>query len=464
MNDLDGVILKSEKQSLYEATLNLLYFCNYNCNYCCNTKRASGKMRSADEINKIIKFFSNRPEMWHINILGGEVTTVPQFVELCIGLTEKHVISIVTNNSISKSMQRDFIDFINPAKVKCISCSLQPIDESGERLENFIERLLSYKNSNFSVKVTYVAVPDRLNKIPFYKAKFDGLGIYFDVHLMKGVYNGLEYPKAYTSDERKHLHTVLQHSDEKLILELSEGEDYVSTFGKLCSYGYSRISIDGDSGDISGCPNNPIILGNIYKNGGVSLYNRIKPCLHDTCFDGVIVLQDDFINLREEEAKTSVTPETYNKAKQLALPLANPHQNFSQEEFEQLSYNKGLTDARNAVNAGNPGCDTLELLCELTSSPYAGAEAWYLYGVTLIRGSNFSGEYEKAVECFDIAHKYGFSDFWVNYNRGITYSKIGDKQKALDDLRRVIQIEPTNEIMQKVNGTAQDIINDLLRG
>jgi organic radical activating enzyme len=248
----------------YLAELLWFYTCNYECPFCAQNIRRQkyknlipkGKGAEPENIEKIISFFNNRPEKWDIKIAGGEITTHPQFVYLCQKLSERHNIQLITNNSISFERLNEFCEKIDSSRVNYFSCSLQPVDEEGERLEKFIERIIILKKHGFKAYVTYVATKERLIRIRSLKKKFEDSGIRFSVSVL--IKNGAV--ENYTDEETALLDEVIDSISHRYNLE---GEFQV-VYGTLCDYGFTKVQIHGDTGDIMACRKYAKPIGNIY--------------------------------------------------------------------------------------------------------------------------------------------------------------------------------------------------------
>ncbi|NFE81888.1 radical SAM protein, partial [Clostridium sporogenes] len=152
------------------ATLRLYRTCNYKCSYCFltdNDKMSNfGRAVTEEGMEKIFEFFDEKGE-WHIQLTGGEPTIHPHFIEFCERLSKNHYLNMGTNNSISYNKLREFVEKIDPNKVDYIQCSLQEVDEE-ERFKDFLNKMIIYKENKFKVYVSYVAVPDRMDRVKKY--------------------------------------------------------------------------------------------------------------------------------------------------------------------------------------------------------------------------------------------------------------------------------------------------------
>jgi Flp pilus assembly protein TadD len=57
---------------------------------------------------------------------------------------------------------------------------------------------------------------------------------------------------------------------------------------------------------------------------------------------------------------------------------------------------------------------------------------------------------ELAMKHYNLALQYGFDEFWVKYNRGSLYAKLGNTEQAKADLMRAVELKPENQGPQQV--------------
>lgn len=261
----------------YAYLLNYLT-CNYHCPYCnwYNLNDDMGKIIVKENIIKLKNFFDTRGK-WHIEMSGGEVMINPNFIMLCKSLTENHYISMYTN--LSKDID-EFIKEIDYKRVKTISCSLQ--QQAEENFKSFYDKIRKLKNNGFTVQVTYVVSPDRINKVEEYFQIFKDINVPFIVQPFIVYNEGRKECYPYSKNEYEILdkHTVSYVTINNLIY----AQNRKST-GKICSAGYSKIYIDGRSGNIYPCQHlTRINIGNAYKDELKLFNNKIKcPTRHCSC-------------------------------------------------------------------------------------------------------------------------------------------------------------------------------------
>lgn len=192
-------------------------FCNYNCIYCYNPPSENFPYATKKYSPEYIaECFNKTGKTWLILFLGGEPFLMPQFLPLVRELTKKHDINISSNlcsNDVFK-----FPDYAPPEQVMVISCALHVLEREKEDpgFEKFIEKYLFLEQAGYRVLVNYVTWPPLFHRI---EKDFDYLRDRGIVNLMpiifRGMWNGKEYPFAYTEKELE-LIASLVGSREKL--------------------------------------------------------------------------------------------------------------------------------------------------------------------------------------------------------------------------------------------------------
>jgi tetratricopeptide (TPR) repeat protein len=55
------------------------------------------------------------------------------------------------------------------------------------------------------------------------------------------------------------------------------------------------------------------------------------------------------------------------------------------------------------------------------------------------------GESQDALLHYDKALEAGFDEFWIRYNRGVIFAKLGAKTKAKAELSRASELDPAHD-------------------
>ena len=218
----------------------------------------------------------------HIMITGGEPSIYPNFIELVDELSRIHTIKVTSQ--LSGDMYT-FARKINPDRV-VLDINFHPLES---KLEPFIKKVLALKKKGFSGGVCYLAYPPQMDKMDYYRQKFEEKGINFALAAFWGNYSGKKYPQAYTQEERELIVPFIGDPDR--IKYHLEGK---KTKGKLCRAGYCYASIKAD-GNVTRCgPLSHKPIGNFFDRD-FKLHDRPMPCEAEVC------PCDEYIWLVEEE-------------------------------------------------------------------------------------------------------------------------------------------------------------------
>jgi MoaA/NifB/PqqE/SkfB family radical SAM enzyme len=286
--------------------------CNFSCPYCYNPeekrKDFSVKNNPDININDIGKFFNNLEKTCLITLTGGEPFLLPNFIKLCEKLTKKHFISVITN--LSSPLVYEFAEKIKPGRVKSIICSLHfPEIKRLNLKKDIIEKFNFLKNKGFSIDVGMVMWPPVLKKFPEIHEEFKKHGVLINPKGFKGLYNGKDYPDAYTkkqteimryyqelnkklNSEGKNLGDFiqpklnLQKLKKKKVSDIFSG--HLSFKGLPCLAGKSHIRILSN-GNVKRCVSEKMILGNVFK-GNLKLLEKPLRCNSEICrchYEGV---------------------------------------------------------------------------------------------------------------------------------------------------------------------------------
>jgi len=206
----------------------------------------------------------------HIMITGGEPSLYPNFIELVDELSKIHTVKVTSQ------LSGDIYTFarkINPERV-VLDMNFHPMEA---KLEPFIRKVLALKKRGFSGGVCYLAYPPQMDRIEYYRDKFEEKGINFALAAFWGEYNGKKYPEGYSEEEKKMIAPYIGDPDR--IKYHLEGR---KTKGKLCRAGYCYASIKAD-GAVTRCgPLSHKPIGNIFDKD-FKLLEKPEPCEAEVC-------------------------------------------------------------------------------------------------------------------------------------------------------------------------------------
>ena len=303
-----------------EANWRINMYCNYKCQYCYQRKANRKKaFRGTSETKKIVDAFNNTGLKWFIYMSGGEPFFYPNFIELCQGLTEKHIISINTN--LSHNAVYRFADTLNPDAVRSFHCSVH-ITEMRRLglLKDFIKKYQYIKDKGFYIFASYVLYPPLLKQFNDDYELFKSNGIILRPKLFRGVWTkhliknpgsffkinsiiekvfGREYPEAYTDSEKKKILNYINRSQEEgrfysaekfldedeRISDVSQDQKFLNGLpsfkGQDCDAGRKFVRMV-ESGDVYRCHSDKTYLGNLF-DGSINLLKKPEPCRVPIC-------------------------------------------------------------------------------------------------------------------------------------------------------------------------------------
>lgn len=219
--------------------------------------RISAMLKSLDRTNKIFL----------ISFTGGEPFLVPNIVEACVKITEKHYISF--NSNLTSAKIRKFAEVIKPDKVVSIIASfhIKELERSG-LVGSYIDNFLICREKGFNIIADAVAYPPLLSEIRKYRAVFEKNGIKINFSRFAGLYNGKSYPESYSEEE------LDLFGLDKTCRVVSEQRE------KICNAGYNAAVVLPE-GAIQPCYRIRKNIGNIY--GKIGLNNNMVTCPFDSC-------------------------------------------------------------------------------------------------------------------------------------------------------------------------------------
>ena len=304
-----------------DASWRVNSYCNYDCGYCFGRTVNKKKLwRGNPDLQKILSSFDRSGLTWFILLTGGEPFFHPHFIELCQGLTRKHLIALNTNLSHRKVY--DFADQIDAQRVRWIHCSVHIKELQRLKLiDEFIRKFKYVEGKGFPIYANYVLYPPFLKDFDQDYHFFKSQGIILWPKLFKGLYTPVKipsqkgmlrkanralemlfarhYPGAFTEQQRQRMKDLMDRS-QRDAEQLSAGskpktQDYLphlwhdrkvlggvpSFKGQLCGTGKAFVHIT-EQGDLIRCHSVLKKLGNIY-DGNIRLKPGATPCEANTC-------------------------------------------------------------------------------------------------------------------------------------------------------------------------------------
>ena len=283
-------------------TWDIHYSCNYYCVYCffAHKWQEMAKVNTYPGLDKWIdawKSVFDRYGSCNIHITGGEPFSYPGIMDLCAALEKMHKLSFDTNLSFDPG---ELLAKLQHPERTGFSAAFHP---DHAQIDVFIDKLSVLRSAGCRIGgMNFVAYPPNLERISDYARAASKAGFNITVMPFRGVYEGKEYPAAYT-DRQKHLIRTLgqEEYDEKSEKACSDDNKHEpgekvsdqmlewyskdgSREGMLCMMGqvYSKVHPDGNAHRCCMTWKNWGLLGNLLE-GTFEFYDDPMPCLWAKC-------------------------------------------------------------------------------------------------------------------------------------------------------------------------------------
>lgn len=242
--------------------------CNLDCEYCFENPIKKTATLKPINIKSIMNSLEKSQKIYRISLTGGgEPFLIPNIVEFCMELTQKHYLSINTNLTVPQI--KVFAGLVNPDKVTILHASLHIEELFRKKLvDRFIENYHILKSKGINLEVKAVAYPNLKDKVPEYRQFFSNRGIEFQFEPFIGNYCRLNYPDSYTPEEMKAF-------DIKL-----ENNDIFYQKNMICNAGFN-VGIVLPNGMVYSCFRVSKSLGNLNKE--IHFANHLTRCPEEKC-------------------------------------------------------------------------------------------------------------------------------------------------------------------------------------
>jgi len=260
------------------VTVVMNWECNYHCSYCFAQKpkdKSQYRKYKAVEWEKALSSWHSKYGRCLLTFTGGEPLMYGDAVELIIGLSKYHHVSVGTNLAVD---QEALIAIAQGANLNNLffACSFHLEHTS---IRQFIDKWMVLKKYGVNSYANAVAYPAYLSEMAKIKKAAEENGIQIGFFPYIGKYKGRTFPAEYSNEENQVLrelqgwHKPLLSEDKKIELPKVKGA--------LCYTGVKFIVID-PSGNIRRCWPVDKILGNIFDDD-FSLGAKPTPCSQDVC-------------------------------------------------------------------------------------------------------------------------------------------------------------------------------------
>jgi MoaA/NifB/PqqE/SkfB family radical SAM enzyme len=220
------------------------------------------------DIARLLKTLDQTGLIFRISFTGGEPFLVPNLVEACEAIAQKHFLSFNTN--LTSPRIPEFANRISPDRVVLLHASLHIQELQARSLtERYIRNYRICQEAGFPMMAVQVGYPPLLRDVESYRKFFGQRGVPIRFYTFEGEYEGRSYPDAYSKEEADVFgfdHSVVGR---------------FHTHGFLCNAGYNVgiVSLDGGIHPCFKLIHSD--LGHIYSR--IEFFKHLTPCPFDFC-------------------------------------------------------------------------------------------------------------------------------------------------------------------------------------
>lgn len=254
--------------------------CNFRCRYCfCSERKLAREhpLCGRHPPRRIARSFDRTGREWTILMTGGEPFLYPDFIDLCLELSKKHLIALNTNLSTANVAR--FADEVDPRRVVLVNAAFHSEElERRRRNGDFLKHVRHFQEKGFPLCLEYVAYPPRFNRIDRDLRRLEEAGVRFvNLKVFRGIYGGRQYPASYSFSQREVFQ--IRGLDDREVEFIDKRFSY---FGKLCDAGRNSLFME-ISGNLRRCPGSAKSYGNLFR-GSFVLDEEPRPCPFPRCF------------------------------------------------------------------------------------------------------------------------------------------------------------------------------------
>lgn len=280
---------------------NISFACNFQCEYCFASadmiKWHNENSPRNISLDPVLESFNSLEGEWLIVLGGGEPFFQKNFVDLCVGLQDKHKLIIVSNLTHSVD---DFIERVNPDRIQGIAASLHiDMREKSNGMSRFIVHVKKLMDSDFPVQVSQVMYPPLINRFEDLRYEMQVNDIRLYPKVFEGTYDNKPYPFSYTDADKEQLKEWIEFANmvnkdyrysEDILFGAEDGK--ISFKDQMCNAGVNNVVIN-EHGSVYRCWNMGDDLGNIF-HGGFHLLDKTTSCPFDKaqcpqmCYDCIV--------------------------------------------------------------------------------------------------------------------------------------------------------------------------------
>jgi MoaA/NifB/PqqE/SkfB family radical SAM enzyme len=232
--------------------------CNFSCEYCIAGHGSKEGLRDedgdfimidrtwdAERFERIVTNIKQLPMPMNIRLrVPGEISTNKRLMagaKNLVSSSNVRSINLLTNLSLRKDRYAKLWSGFDDSKVAMVA-SYHPTEVKD--LDQWLETAI-YAHGRFDFAICLVAWPPILSEIPNLKDRFERNGLSVFVQAFIGLYNGREYPRSYTDEERENLKALFysRHDYEFLMNMKKPG---------LCNAGHRSFYVS-EEGEVTPC-------------------------------------------------------------------------------------------------------------------------------------------------------------------------------------------------------------------
>lgn len=185
-----------------EADWKMLDGCNFRCGYCFWSPESLGsKISGLPSAEEWAAAFDGTGKSWLLHMTGGEPSLYPDFPRLAERLAERHCLSV--NSNFSHPNIADMARRVSPDRVSLLHAALHPEERNRRKTwDAFAANLEAVAAAGHRIILSVVATPDVIERFEDIARQCEGLGFRPVPKMVRGAWQGRNYPFAYTPSER----------------------------------------------------------------------------------------------------------------------------------------------------------------------------------------------------------------------------------------------------------------------
>jgi len=264
----------SQTKQEYDLVLHwkITDYCNFSCPGCSGKAKKAGRRYIPEkiDISALKKTLDGLNQTIKILFTGGEPLLIENIIEVFEEVTSENYMALITN--LTNSKVKGLSERINPERVEFIKASSHLLElEKHQLLDTFLDHYNLLQDKGFNICTEEVGYPIMADKVEKYKKIFLDRGIELNFQAYRGVWQGKQYPEAYTDEE----YSIFNFTDLGAATPAMHNRK-----NKKCNAGYNVI-IGYHDGSICRCYSLPDYMGNLYT--GFKLDDTLISCPLDYC-------------------------------------------------------------------------------------------------------------------------------------------------------------------------------------